>query len=93
MKYALIVCIVLSVVVTSCTRPINQYRVTDIQSRRSYIAVDSPAFLPGGAISFTDRDTKKMVTLQDFEIEGLEGEQYEIRENLWTKKWELVEKK
>lgn len=78
---------------SACTTRINSYRVTDIQSRRAYTAVGQPNFLPGGAISFTDRDSGKMVTLQDYEVEGIEGESYYVRLNPWTNRYELVEQK
>lgn len=84
-------CMFLSCVcVVGCTRTINQYRVVDIQSRREYTAVGSPTFLNGGAISFPDRDSGKLIVLQNYELSGMQGEQLTVRQNPFTQQYEVV---
>ena len=62
----------------SCAYQIKDYRVIEVGTRREYIAHGQPTFLPGGGISFTDVNSGRMVTLQNYEIEGINGEDYKV---------------
>lgn len=73
-----------------CAQTVNQYRVVDVASRREYTALGQPNFLLGGAINFHDRDSGRMVTVQSYEVYGLEGESFQVQYNPWTGRQELV---